>query len=72
LKLEYEEPLLRFAFNINLRHYNVGVLDTETNGFSTIATTGDAASGDGKYLGAAAVGNMVYFAPAVGPDQIFL
>jgi len=43
---------------------NVGVLDTNTNVFSTVSTTGDAASGNFKYNGAAAVGNMVYFAPS--------
>jgi hypothetical protein len=43
---------------------NVGVLNTTTNVFTTIATTGDAASGDGKYTGAAAVGDKVIFAPS--------
>jgi len=38
-------------------------LDTATNTFSTVATTGDAATGDYKYSGAAAVGTSVYFAP---------
>eukprot|EP00966_Prymnesium_polylepis_P113065 2615103-Prymnesium_polylepis.1 len=32
--------------------------------FSTIATTGDAASGYSMYSGAAAVGTAVYFAPS--------
>jgi len=31
--------------------------------FTTIATTGDAASGDFKYSGAVAIGEMVYFVP---------
>ena len=43
---------------------NVGVLDTITNVFTTVATTGDAASGNYKYRGAVAVGNIVYFAPS--------
>ena len=38
---------------------NVGVLDTGTNVFSTIGTTGDAASGIYKYVGAAALGSKV-------------
>jgi len=42
----------------------VGVLDTATSAFSTIATTGDAASGNYKYYGAVAVGTVVYFAPS--------
>ena len=33
--------------------------------FSTVATTGDAATGDWKYQGAAAIGTSVYFAPFV-------
>ena len=43
--------------------HNVGVLNTATGEFTTIATTGDAASGKGKYWGAAVVGNKVYFTP---------
>jgi len=38
---------------------NVGVINTITKVFTSIATTGDAASGDSKYDGAAAVGNKV-------------
>jgi hypothetical protein len=41
---------------------NVGVLDTATNVFTTVATTGAAASGHNKYDGAVAVGDKVYFA----------
>jgi len=41
---------------------NVGVLDTQASTFSTISTTGDAASGTDKYHGAAVVGATVYFA----------
>jgi len=50
VKLQYDEPPSNFAFKFNLRRYstvyfapynqnNVGVLDTETNVFTTIATT---------------------------------
>jgi hypothetical protein len=39
---------------------NVGVFDTTTNVFTTIATTGAAASGDVNYWEAAAVGDKVY------------
>jgi hypothetical protein len=43
---------------------NVGVLDTTTNVFTTVATTGAAGFGRGKYSGAAAVGgDKVYFFP---------
>jgi hypothetical protein len=49
---------------------NVGVLDTATNAFSTVSTaSGDASataaccSSSFMYNGAAAVGNLVYFAP---------
>jgi len=41
------------------RPYNLGVLDIDTNVFSTVATTGAAASGGSKYRGAAAVGTRV-------------
>ena len=40
----------------------MGVLDTATNVFTTVATTGAAASGHNKYDGAVAVGDKVYFA----------
>jgi len=71
LHLKYDEPLQNFAFHLNLRRYNtvpynqhnVGVLNTATGEFTTIATTGDAASGKAKYNGAAVVGNKVYFTP---------
>ena len=39
LKLKCNNLLSNFAFNFNLRRYNVGVLNTETNVFTTIATT---------------------------------
>ena len=42
LKLKYDELLSNFAFNFNLRRYNqdsLGVLDTVTNVFSSIAVT---------------------------------
>ena len=38
------------------------MLDTATSIFTTVATTGDAASGDYKYTGAPAVGDKVYCA----------
>jgi len=39
----------------------VGILDTSTNTFSTVATTGDAKYGTWKYEDAAVVGTKVYF-----------
>jgi hypothetical protein len=39
----------------------VGILDTATNTFSTVATTGDARYGVYKYEDAAVVGTKVYF-----------
>jgi hypothetical protein len=54
------DSIVYFApFNQN----NVGVLDTATSTFSTITTTGDAASGNSKYHFAVAVGSVVYFGP---------
>ena len=44
---------------------NVGVFDTVTNAFSTIPTTGDAATGHRKYKGLAVVGAKVIFVPFV-------
>ena len=43
----------------------MGVFDTVTNAFSTIATTGDAATGHRKYKGLAVVGAKVIFVPFV-------
>jgi len=40
---------------------SVGILDTSTNIFSTVATTGDAKYGTWKYEDAAVVGTKVYF-----------
>jgi len=71
LKLKNKKPVSNFAFKFNMRRYsmvyfapaaqnNVGVLDTGTNVFSTIGTTGDAASGIYKYVGAAALGSKVW------------
>ena len=36
---------------------NVGVFDVDTMTFTTVPTTGDAASGHGKYDGAVVVGS---------------
>ena len=47
---------------------NVGVLDTATSAFSTIATTGDAASGNYKYGGGVVLGTIVYFTPRWHPS----
>jgi hypothetical protein len=73
-KLQNEKLLSNFAFKSNVRRYsmvyfapavqnNVGVLDTGTNVFSTIGTTGDAGAaytwGNIKYVGAAALGTKV-------------
>jgi len=55
----------RWAPKCTSKQYSVGVFNTKTNVFNTIATTGEAASGEsaGLYMGAVAVGNSVYFAP---------
>ena len=45
---------------------NVGIFDTSTDTFSTVATNGDAyqvKSYKSKYRGAAAIGSLVYFGP---------
>jgi len=47
--------------------YNIdylGVYDIATETFTTVATTGDAASGPNMYKGAVAVGTNVYFGPS--------
>ena len=75
LKLKCDTLLSNIAFNFNLRRYtevvfvpffqnSIGVLDTETNAFTTVATTGAAAFGDFNYAGAAVVGDKVVFAPS--------
>ena len=38
---------------------NVGIFDTATSQFSTVATTGNAATGTGKYYAAGVVGTKV-------------
>ena len=59
------------VFFAPLNEDNIGVLDTTTSAFSIVATTdgcvdptlGPCVDGDSKYMGAAAVGTSVYFAP---------
>ena len=41
----------------------MGIFDVGTSQFSTVATTGDATTGDYKYRGAGAVGTKVIFGP---------
>ena len=48
---------------------NVGLFDTTSDTFTTVATTGDAASGDAKYGGAVTVGTKVYFSPRDGESS---
>lgn len=54
----------RTADEISGRVIRRALLASEFPEFSTVVTTGDAASGDGKYSGSAAVGASIIFAPS--------